>query len=161
MSDLRRILQRSETSDRLVVILLWVMALALIILLPSTLSHSNAQSATESQTESDQQSTLVDGEQTIVPLESTSGSNVHGNAKNRTSIKINTSLPAELTFNGEEISLPADGDVDDSVMTDTGGVLNFSINSNLTGGDDLDIDIESKSKIDIDNDIKETFEVNN
>ena len=164
MSDLRRILQRSESTDRLVVILLWVMALALIILLPPALSKANnAQSATESQTESSPESTLLDGEQTIDPLESTSGSDTSGRARNRTSIKIDTSLPADLTVNGDEISLPADGEVDDSVVTDSGSNFSFSINSTFNGDDDGDLDIKIKSKtdLDIDNDIEETYEVNN
>lgn len=143
-------LRRSEIADRLVLILLTVMALALIIFLPPSLTN-NAQSATESLTESEPATTLVEGEQTLNAIESTSGSKATGgHARNRTSITINTSLPADVSVNGDEVALPVGEDLDETVVTDTGSILNLSLNTDLTDDGDLDIKIKSKSDVDID-----------
>lgn len=153
-------LRRSETTDRLVVILLVAMAVALILAIPSLGQSGTPEANTENQTNSE----ILSGTDVILQTGVTSELSEQsqadgGQATNKTTINIDTNLSADVTVNGEEITMPADGDINDSVVTDDGNILNLSINSNFTDGDDLDIDIDSESNIKIKNDTEYTIEV--
>lgn len=148
--------QRRESADsrhRRTEIILTVVVINLLVLL-SNLSRT-ADSAANAESQDD--TTVLNETDVRVQAGVTSdmslqGRAAGGSASNQTSVNIDTNMPAEVTINGEEVSLPLGSEPNNSVVTDAGNILSFSVNSNLTGGDNLDIEVDSKTKVDIDND---------
>lgn len=158
--------QRRENADlrhRRTEIILTVVVISLLVLLSglsrSTDTAANAESQDEASVLNETDIRIKAGVTSDMSLQ---GQANNGSATNKTSINIDTNLPAEVKINGEEVTVPEDGTAT-SNSGNAGSSLNFSINSSFSGDTDGDFEFEfeSESEIDIDNDIEETFEVNN